>query len=477
MRYRDLPKAISWLSEAFGFEVHYTASDEDGSLIYAQMTYGHGMVMLGPVRESDFDDLLSQPDEVGGTETQSCYLVVEDIESHFERAKEAGAEIALDVQSDDTGGRAYSCRDCEGHLWNFGTFNPWRSASSPSTALTPIVPRFDAGPVSVTRSAAAVFAGLAVAGVAIGIYTRHSEPQDRISNIRVIEQDAGEQRPGVGLPSAPVRVVSALRKQLQDERTARREAEQRLATTRRALEAERSKSSKAVATTRRVSEELAEARGAEQAALETLERLRAQHRKELRVATASVDDLQQAIDAERTAKEELLKATEAIKYELVLERQLREQAERRATAALGTTKATQKTGAAKSQPKRKALPVPTAQKTETKKSPKVSARTSTDGKTSTGNQKSKAAKIKPQSDKKTEPQKSKVSAIKASDDGKSSAKPDVTPKADTKPEITVEKKASKPRPRRRVVKKKPVQKKKNAAPSSGISKGWPYNTW
>ena len=26
---------------------------------------------------------------------------------------------------EDYGGRGYSCRDPEGHLWNFGTFDPW----------------------------------------------------------------------------------------------------------------------------------------------------------------------------------------------------------------------------------------------------------------------------------------------------------------------------------------------------------------
>ena len=24
-------------------------------------------------------------------------------------------------------GRSYSCRDPEGHLWNFGTYNPWQA--------------------------------------------------------------------------------------------------------------------------------------------------------------------------------------------------------------------------------------------------------------------------------------------------------------------------------------------------------------
>ncbi len=461
MRYRDLPNAITWLSDAFGFTAHYTASDEDGTLIYAQMTYGNGMVMLGPVRESDFDDLLSQPDEIGGTETQSCYLVVEDIESHFERAKEAGAEIALDVQSDDTGGRAYSCRDCEGHLWNFGTFNPWQSSDGSSTALTPVFPRRDLGPMSLGKSAAAVFAGLAVAGVAIGLYTRHQAPQDRISNIQVVDPDdptaTGQPRNRIAPPSAPVRVVAALRKQLQTERSARRKAEQRLARLRRDLAAQKSKADRAVATTRKATKELAQAQGAERAALATVERLRTQHLKELRTATASVEDLQLAIEAERTAKAEALSAAEAIKYELVLERQLRQQAERKATAALRaspTAKANAKS--TKSTPARLTRPdvvVP---------APNVTARTAPAGSGTSKN--SDAAN--------TEAAK-KVTAVTPTP---STPTPSATAQPDTKPASKPKRKVkrTKSKKKRKKVVKKAVKKKPK---SSGVSKGWPYNTW
>jgi len=452
MRYRDLPNAISWLSEAFGFDAHYTATDDDGELIYAQMTYGHGMVMLGPVRESDFDDLLSQPDEIGGTETQSCYLVVENIEEHFERAKEAGAEIALDVQRDDTGGRAYSCRDCEGHLWNFGTFNPWQSATGGSTALTPVTPRIQAGPISIARSAAAVCAGVAIAGVAIGVYTHHQAPEDRISNIRVVEpQNTVSHDAGVVPASAPARVVSALRSKLQQERAVRREAETLLATARRDLAQQQQKSQVAVSTTRRVTEELNEARGAEQAALATLERLRGQHVNDMRVATASVRDLQKLIEDERTAKDEALKAIEAIKYELVRERQLRQQAEREANVAL---RSREKGSATKP---RELAPVT--------KTPPRQVTTSTPAK----------LPVKP-APAKVDPPAKKVTAVEPPSTPKATEKANVStpPVEKAKPKVT--KKKAKKRVRRKVT-KKAVQKKAPKKKSGGISKGWPYNTW
>ena len=125
MRYRDLAASMDWLCNAFGFRRDCVVRSDDGSVIYAQLALGSGMVMLGPVGESEFDKLMRQPSEIGGAETQSCYLVVEDIGTHHARSKAAGAEILIDLNDDDADGRGYSCRDPGGHIWNFGTFDPW----------------------------------------------------------------------------------------------------------------------------------------------------------------------------------------------------------------------------------------------------------------------------------------------------------------------------------------------------------------
>jgi hypothetical protein len=41
-------------------------------------------------------------------------------------AQDAGADVVLELKSDGLGRRGYSCRDPEGHIWNFGTYNPGR---------------------------------------------------------------------------------------------------------------------------------------------------------------------------------------------------------------------------------------------------------------------------------------------------------------------------------------------------------------
>ena len=124
MRYGDAPGMIDWLCNAFGFDRHLVVDDGDGGIAHAQLKLGGSMIMLGSAREDAFDRLQTTPADLGGT-TQSPYLVVDDADATYVKAKSAGAEIVIDIADQDHGGRAFSCRDPEGHLWNVGTYNPW----------------------------------------------------------------------------------------------------------------------------------------------------------------------------------------------------------------------------------------------------------------------------------------------------------------------------------------------------------------
>jgi uncharacterized glyoxalase superfamily protein PhnB len=68
---------------------------------------------------------MRQPDEVGGVETQAPCLIVSDCDAVYATAKAAGAAIVMEIADMDYGGRAFSCRDPEGHLWNVGSYDPW----------------------------------------------------------------------------------------------------------------------------------------------------------------------------------------------------------------------------------------------------------------------------------------------------------------------------------------------------------------
>ena len=55
----------------------------------------------------------------------AVYVVVkDDIDTHHDRAKAAGAQIVYGPADQDYGSRDYSARDPEGNLWSFGTYAP-----------------------------------------------------------------------------------------------------------------------------------------------------------------------------------------------------------------------------------------------------------------------------------------------------------------------------------------------------------------
>ena len=81
-------------------------------------------IMLGSIFDTEFGRLMKQPSEIGKAVTQSAYLVVNDADLVYGRALEAGAQIVLDIKDEDYGGRGFTCRDPEGHLWSIGTYDP-----------------------------------------------------------------------------------------------------------------------------------------------------------------------------------------------------------------------------------------------------------------------------------------------------------------------------------------------------------------
>ncbi len=127
LRYRDAPKAIEWLCAVFGFEKHLVVAGAGDTIAHAQLSFGDSMIMLASVAkvESEFGRLIKHPDEIDGMETQCPYLFVSDADLIYQRAKAAGAKFVIEIKDEEHGGRGFTCRDLEGHLWSVGTYNPW----------------------------------------------------------------------------------------------------------------------------------------------------------------------------------------------------------------------------------------------------------------------------------------------------------------------------------------------------------------
>jgi uncharacterized glyoxalase superfamily protein PhnB len=128
LSYQDAHAAIEWLCRHFGFTKHSAYENDAGQVVHAELTFGNGMIMLGSKdKDSEFGRLMATPNEVGGRQTQTAYIVTSNPDEICRSAKAAGAAIIFDIEDKPYGGRGFSCRDLEGYVWSFGSYDPWAS--------------------------------------------------------------------------------------------------------------------------------------------------------------------------------------------------------------------------------------------------------------------------------------------------------------------------------------------------------------
>lgn len=112
--YEDGAAAIDFLTKAFGFE-EAMRMDEEGVVNHAELRLGDDSVMLG-YPGADYRN----PKHSGHYSTL-VHVYVDDVDTHFERAKAAGAEIVMEPTDQEYGDRRYDAKDPEGHFWSFAT--------------------------------------------------------------------------------------------------------------------------------------------------------------------------------------------------------------------------------------------------------------------------------------------------------------------------------------------------------------------
>ena len=125
--YEDAAKAIEWLERAFGFEEDRSARyEEEGTITHAELSLDGATIYLStpsgyasPRRMRETSELAriayDNPWVVDG-----LFVQVEDVDSHFERARAAGATILREPEDPGIGHRIYAAEDLEGHRWMFG---------------------------------------------------------------------------------------------------------------------------------------------------------------------------------------------------------------------------------------------------------------------------------------------------------------------------------------------------------------------
>lgn len=123
--YHDAPAAIDWLCRVFGFEKRLVVPGEGGRIAHAHLAFGNGGIMLGSAEDYPFPRMCRSPREVGGVGTVEVIVQVDEVDAHFRHAVAQGADILVPIENKPYGGRGYTCRDPEGHVWAFGSYDAW----------------------------------------------------------------------------------------------------------------------------------------------------------------------------------------------------------------------------------------------------------------------------------------------------------------------------------------------------------------
>lgn len=110
--YEDGEAAIQFATTAFAFREVDRQTGGAGGLHAELETPKGGRIYLGQP-PSGFHN----PAKVG--RTSHVYVVVDDADAHFLRAKDAGAEIIEEPTDMPFGHRRYGCADPQGHEWYF----------------------------------------------------------------------------------------------------------------------------------------------------------------------------------------------------------------------------------------------------------------------------------------------------------------------------------------------------------------------
>jgi uncharacterized glyoxalase superfamily protein PhnB len=124
LRYSDADAALKWLARAFGFVERAAFRGPDGAVAHAEMGIGPGVILLGPAGDGDAPPSPRDPRMA----RQGIYVHVDDVDAHYARAREAGAEIVTELEERRPGEREYYARDLEGYHWTFGTYRPTSGA-------------------------------------------------------------------------------------------------------------------------------------------------------------------------------------------------------------------------------------------------------------------------------------------------------------------------------------------------------------
>jgi uncharacterized glyoxalase superfamily protein PhnB len=115
--YEDVADAVEWLSDTFGFTERVRIGSHR-----VQLSVGDGAVVVTgrrvPQTGGGGDPVVLRPPRRGEV-SHTVMIRVEDVDAHFEHARQCGARILQYPTDHPYGERQYAVEDLEGHRWSF----------------------------------------------------------------------------------------------------------------------------------------------------------------------------------------------------------------------------------------------------------------------------------------------------------------------------------------------------------------------
>ncbi len=116
--FKDARKAIEFYKRAFGAEELFALPGPDGKgVMHAEVRIGDSIIMLG---EENPQEPCKSAETMGGSPV-SFYIYVENADTAFRRALEAGAQSRMPVEEMFWGDRAGTVQDPFGYSWMLAT--------------------------------------------------------------------------------------------------------------------------------------------------------------------------------------------------------------------------------------------------------------------------------------------------------------------------------------------------------------------
>jgi len=116
---KQADKAIHFYKQAFGAEELERHNAPDGKIMHALIKIGNSYVMLAD-EFPEYGCGASSPATLSGS-SAVFHLYVEDVDSAFDQAARAGAEITMPLMDAFWGDRYGQVKDPFGHFWSLAT--------------------------------------------------------------------------------------------------------------------------------------------------------------------------------------------------------------------------------------------------------------------------------------------------------------------------------------------------------------------